>query len=258
MKIALCNIPVHWEQFDKNLILSETVLKSVIYNNSGIELLLFPEFFTYGFSMDSKNIETIDGKSLNWLKYYSEYYETAIYASVPVKDGLKFYNRAYFVRPNGTFEFYDKRHIFSYGGEDEIFSPGSKRVIVNYQGWKILLQICYDLRFPVWSRNVNLEYDLIINIASWPSKRANVINPLVRARAIENQSFYAFLNRSGSDPYSNYNGESLMIKPDGNCLESIHTSNDDFFSVFNLNIDELLSYRSKFQFWRDSDNFKII
>ena len=120
------------------------------------------------------------------------------------------------------------------------------------------MQICYDLRFPVWSRNVNLEYDLIINIASCPSKRANVINPLVRSRAIENQSLYAFLNRSGSDPYADYNGESLIIKPDGSSLESIQENNKDYYSIYSLNIDELLSYRSKFQFWRDSDNFKII
>lgn len=258
MKIALCNIPIHWEQFDENLILSETVLKSVFNNNSGVELLLLPEFFTYGFSVDNKHAESINGNSLKWLKYSSSFYGSAIYASVPVKDGLNFYNRGYFVRPDGTCEVYDKRHLFSYGGEDKIFTPGSRRVIVNYHGWKILLQICYDLRFPVWSRNVNLEYDLIINIASWPSKRANVINPLVRSRAIENQSFYAFLNRSGSDPYSDYNGESLIIKPDGSSLESIQENNKDYYSIYSLNIDELLSYRSKFQFWRDSDNFKII
>lgn len=258
MKIALCNIPILWEDPDKNIEHCKSIARGVNENNSGVELMLFPEFFTYGFSVDAGLSEDQAGKSLAFLINCAANNNSAVYASVPVKEGNKVYNRGYFVKPDGSFEYYDKRHLFSYGGENRAFNPGKKRVIVEYGGWRILLQICYDLRFPIWSRNVNLEYDLILYISSWPSARSSVILPLSSARAIENQSYVAFLNRSGSDPDSNYSGENFVLSPKGEFLQPITINVNKHFSVFNLDKDELLSYRKKFQPWRDSDKFVIL
>ena len=258
MKIALCNIPIRWEQPEANIELCSSTCKSVKESDSKVELLLFPEFFTYGFGVNSTKYEDKEGESLKSLQRLAIQYDFAIYASVPVKDGANIYNRGYFVKPDGTYNFYDKRHLFSYGGEDLFFTRGKKRVIVNYKEWKILLQLCYDLRFPVWSRNIENDNDLIINIASWPSVRSNVIKTLASARAIENQSYYAFLNRSGSDLDINYSGESFVFSCDGTPINHTIANIDSNYSIFDLDKASLLSFRAKFPVWRDSDKFKIL
>lgn len=257
MRIALCNIPIIWEDPYKNIELCNSIVDSIIRFDSGVELILFPEFFTYGFSVDSLLYEENEGISLTWMKEIAYKHNTAIYGSVPVKVGSFIYNRGYFVKPDKTFEFYDKRHLFSYGGENKLFTSGNKRVVVNYRGYRILLQICYDLRFPVWSRNRLNDYDLILNIASWPSSRSEVIKPLAIARAIENQSYYAFLNRSGNDPKSNYSGECFVATWESSLLIPHLSDKNNYFSIFHLNIDAVNKFRSKFPVWKDSDNFII-
>lgn len=257
MRIALCNIPIVWEDPDKNIEVCNSIVDSIFRFNSGVELILFPEFFTYGFIVDSLVYEESEGKSLSWMKEAAYKYNTAIYGSVPVKNSNDIYNRGYFVKPDKSYEFYDKRHLFSYGGENRLFTPGGKRVVIKFNGWKILLQICYDLRFPVWSRNVNLEYDLILNIASWPASRSEVIKPLAIARAIENQSYYAFLNRSGYDPKSHYSGDSFVATWESSLLTPVLSDNNNHYSIFHLDIDAINIFRSKFPAWEDSDNFII-
>lgn len=259
MKIALCNIPVQWESPETNLELSNRVCTKIMKEDSGTDIIVFPEFFTYGFSMNSSIAENEeDGITLHWLRETAVKLNVAIIAGVPVKSGERLYNRSYFVFPDGRFEFYDKRHLFSYGKENQIFSCGNKRVIVNYKEWKILLQICYDLRFPVWSRNISLEYDIAINIASWPDVRSSVTEPMVRSRAIENLAYYAFLNRSGTDPYSGYNGEIIMSDYRGNLMTPEVKESDHSFSVYNLDRTQLDEFRNKFSAWRDADEFNII
>ncbi len=258
MKLALCNIPIIWERLDLNLEYCEKVCDTLQNLDSGVELILFPEFFTYGFTVDSSLCEVDNGDTLSWMKMSSERLNAAIYASVPVKTESGLFNRGYFVKPDGKVINYDKRHLFTYGGEDKRFSPGEERVVVNHNGWRILLQICYDLRFPVWSRNINLDYDLALNVASWPSSRSSVIRNLVAARAIENQSFYAFLNRSGCDPLSDYSGESFIYSWSGDIIEPVLQYSELNISLYEIKKEKLLSNRESFPAWRDADKFKII
>lgn len=258
MKLALCNIPIIWERLDLNLEYCEKVCGTLQNLDSGVELILFPEFFTYGFTVNSSLCEVENGETLNWMKMCSERLNAAIYASVPVKTESGLFNRGYFVKPDGKVINYDKRHLFTYGGEDKRFSPGQERVIVDYNGWRILLQICYDLRFPVWSRNINLDYDLVLNIASWPSSRSSVIRKLAAARAIENQSFYAFLNRSGYDPSSEYSGESFIYSWSGDIIEPVLQYSELNISLYDIKKDKLLLNRESFPAWEDADKFKII
>ncbi|PKP38077.1 MAG: hypothetical protein CVT97_03070 [Bacteroidetes bacterium HGW-Bacteroidetes-14] len=259
MKIALCNIPVQWESPEANLELCSRVCTKIMKEDSGTDIIVFPEFFTYGFSMNSSIAENEEeGITLKWLKEKAVSLNVAFIAGVPVKSGERLYNRSYFVFPDGRFVFYDKRHLFSYGKENQLFSPGNKRVIVNYKEWNILLQICYDLRFPVWSRNVSLDYDIAVNIASWPDVRASVTEPMVKSRAIENLSYFAFLNRSGADPDSFYNGETFLADFKGNLVPPIYNDSDFSFSVFNLDKKQLFEFRNKFPAWKDADEFNII
>lgn len=259
MKIALCNIPVQWESPEINLELCTRVCTKIMKVDSGTDMIVFPEFFTYGFSMNSSIAENEEnGITLLWMREMAIKLNVALIAGIPVKSGKQLYNRLYFVYPDGRFEFYNKRHLFSYGKENKIFSSGNKRVVVNYKEWNILLQICYDLRFPVWSRNISLDYDIAVNIASWPDMRASVIEPLVRSRAIENLAFYAFINRSGTDPDSGYNGEIFLADYYGNLMTPIYNEREFSFSVFNLEKKPLDEYRSKFSAWKDADEFNII
>jgi predicted amidohydrolase len=149
--------------------------------------------------------------------------------------------------------YYDKRHLFAYGGEDLLYTPGNRTLIVPFRGFNIAIQICYDLRFPVWSRNRNLSYDIMINIANWPSGRVRVTEPLSRARAIENQSYFAFVNRSGSDPENSYDGNRNLYDYMGDAV--VPDVDGDHFSVYRLEHNSLNSFREKFPAWRDADNF---
>lgn len=257
MKIALISPDIIWENEIENINNYNLLVKSIITDYSNIDLIVFPEFFATGFSVHNDICETQDNSSsLKWLFKASNENNVAILASIPIKEGDNRYNRAFFVKPDGSYQYYNKRHLFSYGGENKLFTPGIQHTIVEYKGFKMGLNICYDLRFPVWSRNIQLEYDLLINVANWPSSRASVIEPLARARAIENISYFAFVNRSGNDTESSYNGERFMFDYMGRGVNPINDGM--FFSVFNLCLDSLNEYRSKFKAWQDADKFKII
>ena len=284
MVIALLNTNIIWESPDKNMrecekliahIFSECKELSDTYiegdykseDDSGIsekglsckvlytpDIIVLPEFFATGFSMNSAMAERADGETSRWLGSMAERYNCAILASVPIIEGGVIYNRALFIT-SCTTEYYDKRHLFSYGKEPTVFTQGIRRPIVNYKGFNILMQTCYDLRFPVWSRNRNLEYDLIINIANWPASRSRVVEPMCRSRAIENQSYHLFVNRSGNDEENNYNGEIYAFDYMGDPLIPIF--NGDNYSLFEINSDRLKEFRNKFRAWEDADEFVI-
>lgn len=256
MKIALFSNDAIWESVDKNLIKCEEQIRDFSGNTPGFaDLIVLPEFFSTGFTMNHKVSESMDGPSINWMKFISDKYNCAILASLPVKEGGKYYNRALFIKPDGSFFQYDKRHLFAYGGEERLYTRGENFLIVNYMGINIAVQVCYDLRFPVWARNRKLSYDIMINIANWPDVRANVIEPLSRARAIENLSYFAFVNRSGSDPENNYLGERYLFNYKG--IEVLPLFKNDYFSLYNIELTELNKFREKFQAWRDAENFII-
>jgi predicted amidohydrolase len=186
---------------DSNLSKIDGLLSSLTQK---VDLIVLPEMFSTGFTMKPERFaEKTNGKSITWLREKAKIIGSAFVASVMIEDDGKYYNRAFFVFPDGEYLCYDKRHLFSYGGEDKKFTAGKSRLVVEYLGWRICPLVCYDLRFPVWSRNNN-DYDLLIYIASWPKVRQSVWSIMPVARAIENQCYVATVNRVGSDKTCDY------------------------------------------------------
>jgi omega-amidase len=256
MKIALYSADMSWENIVKNLSSYDLFLQKLKRKDEIPDLIIFPELFTTGFTVSGDIYELSDGASLRWMNEVAGKYNMAIVGSVPLKEGKNIYNRAYFVYPDGKEVYYNKRHLFSYGKENRTYTKGDQRVVFSYHGFNISINICYDLRFPVWSRNIRSEYDIMINIANWPSTRSSVLEPLCKARAIENQSFFAFVNRSGSDVLSSYNGEHYLIDYLGNNISG--KAFDDSSTLYEINKEGLLRYRDKFRAWEDADHFDLL
>jgi predicted amidohydrolase len=248
MKIAGLNLDIVWKNKEKNFQVIEEQLKSI-----EADIFLLPEMFSTGFCMDAAEVSDRNEESLEFLKKISKEKNAAVCGSVPVEQDGKFYNRMYFVQPGSETVFYDKRHLFSFSGEDKVYTPGDKRVIVNYKGFRILLQVCYDLRFPVFARN-NDDYDVVLYVANWPEKRVGAWEHLLKARAIENLSFVFGLNRIGTD------GNDLFYQESSHCFfadgTEISQKNGNIISA-ELNIQELKSFRNHFQFLNDRDDFEI-
>lgn len=256
MRVSLFSLDISGESKSKKLENYSLKLEEAFTGGVSTDLIVLPEFFTTGFPANRIEAESGEGITLSWLKEVAHRYSAAVLASFPVSDGIHFFNRAFFVTPEGSSKHYDKRHLFSYGGEDKEYTKGNKKLIVNFKGVSISVNICYDLRFPVWSRNVGMEYDLLINIANWPSFRSCVIEPLLKSRAIENLCYAAFLNRSGSDAVSSYNGERLFYDYNGKDVIPIKTGTN--FSCYEFSINTLVEYRERFGAWRDADKFEIL
>ncbi|PIF43980.1 putative amidohydrolase [Chryseobacterium sp. 52] len=248
MRIAGLNLDIVWKNKDKNFQLIEDQ-----FANTEADIFLLPEMFSTGFCMDAAEVSDRNEESLAFLKKISKEKNAAFCGSAPVEQGGKFYNRMYFVQPDAETVFYDKRHLFSFSGEDKVYTPGNKRVIVNYKGFRILLQVCYDLRFPVFARN-NDDYDAVLYIANWPEKRVGAWEHLLKARAIENLSFVFGLNRIGTD------GNNLFYQESSHCFfadgTEISQKNGNIVSAA-LNMDELKDFRQHFQFLNDRDHFSI-
>lgn len=248
MKIIGLNLDIVWKDKKKNFQIIEGELKDL-----EADIFLLPEMFSTGFCMDADEVSDRHEESLEFLKKMAKEKNAAFCGSAPVEMGGHFYNRMYFVQPDSESFFYDKRHLFSFSGEDQVYSPGHKRVIVNYKGFRILLQVCYDLRFPVFARNKD-DYDAVLYIANWPEKRVGAWEHLLKARAIENLSFVFGLNRIGTD------GNNLFYQESSHCFfadgTEISQKNGNIISA-ELNIDELKDFRQHFQFLNDRDKFTI-
>ncbi len=261
MKIALVQGNIVWEDVKRNLIHFTDKLSQV---SERVSLVVFPEAFTSGFTMNPHKIQSVSTfPVLDWLMEKAFEFNKSIAASAFVKEKNKLYNRMYWVNPDGTYQYYDKKHLFSHAGEDQIFTPGNKRVIVEKQGFKFNLQICYDLRFPVWAANrydrfkKEYEYDVLLYVAHWPAKRKNAYLPLLRARAIENQSYVLWVNRVGRDGQKNiYSGDSRIIHPDGKVLATAKSNNESVLE-FDLNLKELNDFRMSFPTGPDMDEFTV-
>jgi len=232
------------------------------------ELIVLPEMFSTGFSMKKESLaETMDGPSVEWMRKTASKKGAILTGSIIVREDLDgaqaFYNRLIWMLPSGEYGFYDKRHLFAYGKENQHFSAGKKRLIASVNGWKVNLLICYDLRFPVWSRQTQLsdsrsdpEYDLMVVVANWPFVRNHAWKTLLQARAIENQCYVIGVNRTGTDGNGlQYTGESMIVGPLGDPIK-ILTGEEDIFS-HTLDREKLEEVRSKFPFWRDADTFFI-
>lgn len=248
MKIVGLNLDIIWKNKAENFKIIERELQTL-----DADLFLLPEMFSTGFCMDASEVSDRNEESLEFLKKISKEKNAAFCGSVPVEEKGNFFNRMYFVQPNGEVSFYDKRHLFSFSGEDKVYTPGKSRVIVEYKGIRFLLQVCYDLRFPVFARN-NDDYDAVLYVANWPEKRVGAWEHLLKARAIENLSFVFGLNRIGTD------GNNLFYQESSHCFFAdggeISEKNGNVVSA-KLDMNELKDFRSHFQFLNDRDHFSI-
>ena len=265
LRISLVQTALFWEDKKANLDMLESKIGQI---PDRPELIVLPEMFSTGFSMNKESLaETMDDVTVNWLRKTAMKKGAVITGSMIAKDNTagetRFYNRLIWMLPNGEFTFYDKRHLFAYGTEDQHFSAGNKRLITSVNGWKINLQICYDLRFPVWLRQSHAEksaaspeYDLLIVPANWPVTRSLAWRTLLQARAIENQCYVIGVNRTGQDGKGlEYGGESMIIGPSGEPVK-IMGANEEIFS-HTLDREKLEDLRIKLPFWRDADTFFI-
>lgn len=249
LKIAGLNLDIAWKDKEENFRRIENE-----FFDTEADIFLLPEMFSTGFCMEAEEVADRNNESLSWMKSFAKSKNAAVAGSASVEENGHFYNRFYFVFPDGNFEYYDKRHLFSYSGEDKIYTAGTDRKIIDYKGFRILLQVCFDLRFPVFSRN-QADYDAILYVANWPSSRVEAWKSLLKARSIENQAFVFGLNRTGTDGYKNeYEESSLVYFPDGR--EISERENNVVFSEWNL--EELQEFRSKFPFLAESDEFRLI
>ncbi|MGE0079336.1 MAG: amidohydrolase [Bacteroidales bacterium] len=255
MRVSIVQSSLQWENPAANIKYFEDKIVEVAPNS---DLIVLPEMFTTGFCMNpEKMAEEHPGKTVQWITCMAANNKVAITGSYIAKENGKYYNRMLFAFPNGNVEHYDKRHLFRMGEEDKHYTPGSKRVIVSYLGWRILLLVCYDLRFPVWSRNQN-NYDLIVLVANFPESRRFAWNTLLLARAMENQCYVAACNRIGADGNSiNHSGDSQIIDPLGHVL-AIASPNNEEVLTSTLSLEYLINAREKFPVHLDSDNFKIL
>jgi omega-amidase len=256
---TLVQTSLHWEQKQSNLAYMEN--KFMHMENSG-HVVVLPEMFTTGFSMlPEKFAEPMDGPTMKWMSRMSKERGCIITGSFIVEEDGNYYNRMVWMMPNGQYGYYDKRHLFAFAGEDEHYTPGNKRMIASVNGWKVNMQVCYDLRFPVWSRQQfgedgSFEYDVLLYVANWPEKRSHAWKTLLQARAIENQCYVIGLNRVGKDGNNiAHSGDSMVIDPLGEIL--FHEKNmEDVFSI-SLDKQHLEEVREKFPFWKDADRFEI-
>lgn len=222
------------------------------------ELVILPEMFSTGFSMNVGRLaEPMDGQTISWLKEQAAGNGMVFAGSLMIREKDIFYNRFIFVRPDRTIDFYDKRHLFSMGHEQEYFAPGSQRKIFHLKSFRILPQICYDLRFPVFSRNRD-DYDLLINCANWPATRDEVWKILLKARAIENQAYVAGVNRTGIDGNGiRYNGNSMIVDPKGKEITVAREGKEEILHA-KLSKSSLGQFRKKFPVLPDADPFNLL
>lgn len=265
LTVALCEFAMHWNSPDINMRMLERSIEW-LYNDAGLSLMpdimVFPETFLTGFSVDpSYAVDPCESKEIEWMKGMASRFSTGLAGSLAVVQDGKIVNRLFFVTKEGEVYHYDKRHLFRMSPEAGIFTPGDSRTIFSFGSWNIALNICYDLRFPVWSRNVGKEYDMMNNVASWPLSRIGAATALCRARAIENQVYYLFANRTGDSPSGLYNGCSEIYDYKGNALSTRvdchHLGDDGCFRIAHLDLGALRVFREKFPAWMDSDNFKM-
>lgn len=218
------------------------------------DVVVLPEMFSTGFAPQPAGLaESNNGDTLRWMKARATEHHCAFAGSLAVESEGKFFNRFYFVKPDGSANFYDKHHLFTYGGEDKTYTPGTEQVIVEFRGWRIALFVCYDLRFPAWSRNKK-AYDLALYVASWPTSRVDVWNTLLKARAIENQCFVAGVNRVGEDPSCKYCGCSTIVNPYGQVMVSCGRDVEQTAEA-ELDLEKLRAFRKKFPVLDDADAF---
>lgn len=265
LPVTLIQTALHWEDKKANLEMLQNKIAGITEKTA---LIILPEMFSTSFSMNKEILaETMEGTTVTWMKNTAASRGAILTGSIVAKESVDgktvYYNRLIWMLPNGETGLYDKRHLFAYGKEEQHYSPGKKRLIASVNGWKVNLQVCYDLRFPVWQRQsrsqtplLNPEYDLLIVVANWPTARSHAWRTLLQARAIENQCFVIGVNRTGVDGNGlSYPGESLVVGPLGETIKQLGAEDEIFSHI--LDREKLEEVRLKYPFWRDADSFLI-
>lgn len=254
LKIALIQSDLVWENPIKNRQNFEEKIKTI---SEPIDIVVLPEMFTSGFTMQPENIaETMQGETIKWMQKLALTLNIALTGSLVIKENDNYYNRLLFVHSEGKIETYDKRHSFTLAGEDKVYKAGTKKLIVDYKGWRICPLICYDLRFPVWARNIH-NYDVLLYVASWPKVRIAAWDALLKARAIENMSYTLGVNRIGLDGNNfEYVGHSIAYDYLGNPLSEENNEKDEIILI-ELNKPQQKNTREKLGFLNDRDEFFI-
>jgi omega-amidase len=247
---------LQWENKAENLQSLKEKINSI---GEKTEIIVLPEMFSTGFTIQPQLFaETMEGETIQWMKEIAIANKVVLTGSIIIKEEEYYFNRLIWMLPNGELGYYDKRHLFAYGEENRHYTAGKKRLIASVKGWKINLQICYDLRFPVWARQQSeAEYDLLLYVANWPEKRIRAWKTLLCARAMENQCYVVGVNRVGNDGNNIYHsGDSLIIDPSGEVLYHMPDAEDIF--TITLEKEKLEEMRKKFPFAKDSDQFTIL
>ncbi len=272
MKIALVQPFVKFNHPDENLASAQKLIESL--EDKDIDLIVLPEMFATGTCSEPKRIVPAAKQAFDFMQFTASKHNCALCGSVAVEENSKYFNRLYFITPDADIFHYDKHHLFSFAGENENFTAGKERVIVTWRGWKLLLQVCYDLRFPIFSRNhivhknitpngdnpavlQEAEYDAAIYVASWPDSRIIVWDTLLKARAIENQCYTIGVNMAGNNSSEekmlNYNGHSAVINYRGEIVTTCNTEGKEDMRIAELNIEKLYGFRAKFPTLPDGD-----
>ncbi len=254
LKVHLVQTPLFWEDIDRNLAMFSEKLAPI---DSAPDLVVLPETFTTGFTQEPRTVaEPMEGKTMQWMQEKAAAGQFVLTGSIVIKEKGQYYNRLIWMPPDGHYAHYDKRHLFTFAGENKEYSPGSKRLVVQLKGWKIMPLICYDLRFPIWNRNSYSEadgfgYDCMINVANWPAPRSHVWRILLMARALENQAYVIGMNRIGADNNQIvYSGDSAVISPKGDNLSQL-LPNQEAEETVVMPRCELDAFRDKFRVWAD-------
>ncbi len=263
LTIAIVQTHLHWEQISANLAMLDQQIDAI---QGQADIIALPETFSTGFSMNTSLAEPMNGSAVGWMRQKAAQRGCVVTGSLILYEGegadRLYYNRLIWMRPNGSYESYDKRHLFSLSDEPKTYTRGTERLIVSHEGWKICPMICYDLRFPVWSRNSvdehrQADYDVLLYVANWPERRAQAWKSLLPARAVENLSYVIGVNRVGPDNEGiNCLGESIALDPLGNILYQAPQQSEDV-ALFTLSYEELVKNRRLYPFLRDGDKFEL-
>ncbi|HEY9177815.1 MAG TPA: amidohydrolase [Flavipsychrobacter sp.] len=255
LKFTIVQPDMYWEDKQANLAQYEQYLAAV---GEKMEVAVLPEMFSTGFSMAPERLaEAMDGPTVGWMKNIARKYGCILAGSLIIEDESKYFNRFIWMQPDGKMAYYDKRHLFGYANEDEHYHAGEKRLIVSVKGIRICLQVCYDLRFPVWARNRNEEYDVLLYVANWPERRSLAWKTLLQARAIENLSYAIGVNRVGEDGNNiAYSGDSSVFGPLGETIWQ-HSGSAVCHTV-NIDRETVIQARQQFSFLKDADKFIIL
>ncbi|GAC1425266.1 MAG: amidohydrolase [Chitinophagaceae bacterium] len=263
LTITIIQSVLHWQDKPANLAMFEEKIKAI---KEKTEVVVLPEMFNTGFSMEPALLaESMKGESIAWMRRIATGKKIILTGSLIIEEDGKYYNRLVWMLPSGQYGVYDKRHRFAFAGENEQFTAGSKRLVASVKGWKLNLQVCYDLRFPVWARQAPTqpppvggepEYDVLIYVANWPERRRHAWNTLLQARAIENQCYVVGANRVGDDGnHIHYSGDSMIVDPLGEVLYT-KAQEEDVFTIV-LQKEKLEEVRNKLPFWKDADAFSL-